>query len=151
MEPRTYRTGIGWLVFTVGVGAVMIALSIASMVIISFPDSGVQIRAPLWIGYLFFSLGIVMGAFIAVGMITNRVVLYPDAVEVACLFNKRRLERREIGAKMVMMTGCLTYVLYPWSKGKKKLSVGVVFPMDATFRDWMTGIPDADKAFFRGR
>jgi hypothetical protein len=151
MEPHVYRPGKGWLMFTVGVGVAMIILGIISITIISFPAPGVQVRAPIWIGYLFCSIAISMGGFIAAGMIANRVFLYTDAIEVAGLFNSRRLERREIGAKMVMAAGCLTYVLYPWSKDKKRLMVGVVFPLDAAFRDWMEGIPDADKAFFRGR
>lgn len=148
-----YRTGTFWRIFAYMVGTAMIALGLFMIVAITVPLSGIVIRPPIWVGYAIgysFGIGgIAFGTVIMVGIIKAQVILYPDAIEVAGLFMHRRLNRQDIAAKMVMFVGCTTYVLYSRDRKRRRLNVGVLFPMDETFRNWMSTIPDADRAFFR--
>jgi hypothetical protein len=96
---------------------------------------------------------IAIGSFIAMGMATNRVVLYPDAIEVGCIFPfaTRRMEKSAIAAKVPMFNKIPTYVLIPIDKKKTNLTVGIVFTEDEYFRDWMRTIPTVSAAHLNGR
>jgi hypothetical protein len=149
---RIYRTGVLWRIFASTVGTTMIGLGLFMIVAITVPLPGIVIRPPIWvgfvIGYSFAIAGIAFGTVIMVGLIKAQVILYPDAIEVAGLFTHRRVNRQDIAAKMVMFVGCTTYVLYPRDIKQRRLNVGVTFLMDESFRNWMSSIPDADRAFF---
>jgi hypothetical protein len=84
---------------------------------------------------------------------TGHIDLYPDEIVVgsALPFGNRRLERKEIAAKMVIPYYGKMYVLYPVRKSQKKLTVGIMGNEDEYFRQWMDSIPDADQKFLRGR
>jgi hypothetical protein len=93
------------------------------------------------------------GALMIISSITGHVDLYPDAIVVgsALPFWNRRLERKNIGAKMTMFIYVRTYVLYPRTRTQKPLRIGMMGSEDDYYRNWMESIPEADKEFFRKR
>jgi hypothetical protein len=145
MEPRVYRTGGGWRVFGIGFGAVMITIGVFLFATALFQHSSNFIAYPMG------ALAIYMGFCLAANAMAGRVVFYPDAIEVSNFFKSRRLNRDEIGAKTFWNASCPIYLLYPLSRDLKTLKVEAAFRQDATFKDWMAGIPDANKDFFRQR
>jgi hypothetical protein len=99
------------------------------------------------------TLGCGLGALMIISARTGRIDLYPDAIVVssALSFSDRRMERKDIAAKMVTFIYTKTYVLYPISKDQRKLTVGTIGNEDDYLREWMASIPDADKKFLRDR
>lgn len=144
---RIYRTSLRWRVATCVVTVPVIAGALFFLVAITVPLSGFEffIRPPRWAYYLFgYAIGLgAIGLFAAatVSMLRYRVVLSSDAIEVSGAFRRRSLRKSDILAKELMFFGCTTYVLYPHDKKQSPLQVGVVFPTDERFRDWMSDIP----------
>ena len=97
--------------------------------------------------------GVGGGALIIISSITGHVDLYPDAIVVgsALPFGNRRLERKDIGAKMTVFIYVPSYILYPRMKNQKPLRIGTMGSEDDYFRQWMDNIPNADREFFRRR
>ena len=141
MEPHVYRPGKGWVIFGVGFG---VACALLAAVLVATASGN-------FIAYPLAATALYMGFCAAANTIKSRVVLYPDAIEVSNFFRSQRFTRDEIGAKSFINVRLPTYFLYPWSKDVKKLKVEVAFPQDSIFQEWMASIPDADKAFLRGR
>ncbi len=88
-----------------------------------------------------------------ISSITGHVDLYPDAIVVgsALPFWNRRLERKDIGAKMTIFIYVRTYILYPRTRNQKPLRIGMMGSEDDYYRQWVESIPEADKEFLRKR
>jgi hypothetical protein len=151
MEPHIYKPGVSELTLCVGFGSLMVIGGVLGVVAFFIPPAGIHPENATWLWFLICFAAVGMGTLITVGATTYRVVLFADAIEVRGIFNRSRLERREIGAKMLIPFGTPFYVLYPWQKKQKRLRVGIPFHPDATFSDWMASIPNADKVFLRAR
>jgi len=156
-EPHVYRRSRGGRVFFVGVGAVLAFIGvffITAPVWCYFAD--IVPRGPLS-AFAFTTvlgcLGLSLGSVMVISTLTGQIDLYADAIEVrsALPFGNRRLERKDIAAKLTMFIYVPTYVLYPRRKDQKKLTVSVMGTEDDYYREWMAGIPDADREFFRSR
>src|SRR6266436_6031690 len=92
--------------------------------------------------FIIFCVGdILLGAWFIASAIKTCIALYPDKIEITGVLRKRRLLRKDIGAKMFLSLGCPTYNLIPWSKRQRSLRVGVMFQPDQEFKDWMNSIP----------
>lgn len=143
--------------FFVGVGAV---LAFIGVFFITAPVwcyfAGIVLRGPLS-AFAFTTvlgcLGLLLGSFMVVSTLTGRIDLYADAIEVHSVlpFGNRRLERKDIAAKLTTFIYVPTYVLYPRRKDQKKLTIGLMGTEDDYYRQWMAGIPDADREFSKSR
>lgn len=93
------------------------------------------------------------GAVMIISTIKGHLDLYPDAIETisGLPFWNRRLERKDIGAKMTTSIYVRTYILYPRTRKQRPLTIGMMGSEDEYYRQWMESIPEADKDFFRKR
>ncbi|HUK58715.1 MAG TPA: hypothetical protein VLV50_05740 [Stellaceae bacterium] len=158
LQPHVYRTPSAAKIFFVCFGSLLVAGGLFFF------------AAPIWTSLAgitprggaveAFALTTVLGccgfgtgALMIISSITGHVYLYPDAIVVgsALPFWNRRLERKDIGAKMTMFIYVRTYVLYPRTRNQKPLRVGVMGSEDDFYRQWMESIPEADKDFLRRR
>jgi hypothetical protein len=93
----------------------------------------------------------VLGTWFIVATMTSKIVLYPDAIEVASAFGRRRLECKEIRAKLKTIIYVPAFILYPNEIRAKPMMVAYPGKMDDYFFSWMADIPDADPEFLRSR
>jgi hypothetical protein len=149
MEGRVYRTDIKWLVLTVGAGCLLVLGGLAGIMGFRY---GLLNYLPTSVVVVFSIASIAMGGFMAIGMLTNRVVLNADEIEVGCIFPfaTRRMKKSAIAAKVSIVNTIQSYVLIPTDKKEKNLPVGIVFTEDEYFRDWMSTIPTVSAAHLNG-
>lgn len=153
MPTHIYRTNFFWTAFTALGGAAMTAGGVFCLVRTFLAhDPRYWGNLPLWSGYLIGVSLSAIGAWAVLGIVRWRVVLSPDTVEVAYPFSTLRLKRSDIVAKQLMPgVNPPTYAFYTRDSRQRSLKIGMQFPMDKMFRDWMESVPDADKAFFQER
>lgn len=152
METRVYRPSWGFRAFSIAVGTVCILSALGIMTAPLFARwSNVPYPWQLALYGLFF---VVMGIATLVAILTYRVELYSDAIEVrgGLWSNSRCLVRECIAAKeMPFVPYVKTYHLYAADLERRKLTVYVMFQEDAHFREWMDGIPVASDQFLNAR
>jgi hypothetical protein len=110
-------------------------------------------------GWSLFALGslyIAIGALIAIAIETHEAAYGSEGVEIRCAIPLPKwtgwMLRSDIAAKWNASIFALqpTYVLFPKEPNKKQLTIWVP-RRDDYFRNWIAGIPDADRQFVRNR
>jgi hypothetical protein len=158
LEPHIYKTPFAGRIVFISVGSLLIACGlffVATPIWASLAWIFIQ-GSKFW-AFAFTSVlgccGVGLGAALIIASITGHVDLYPDAIVVgsALPFGNRRLERKEIGAKMITFIYVTIYVLYPRARDQKPLRIGMQGSEDDYFREWMDSIPNADAEFLRRR
>lgn len=156
METHSYQVSAGWKMFAAmfGVGVTFFAGLFIWAVAYSEPGSmgAMGMAITYGFGFLLATLALLMAA----GIISNRLELSEDHIEIYGEINgrrllARRLERRDIAAKMFVPGAGSGYVLYPWRREQKKLPVSSIFASDDYLRRWIAAIPNADREFLRNR
>jgi hypothetical protein len=148
-DVRIYRQSLGWRVAAVAIATVTGCGGLWLMHWSFYLDSKL---AAGWALSTVGSLGIAEGAFVAIAMTTSKAIYYPDAVEIRCAIpfprSTGRMLRSDIAAKKNRSILMPTYLLYPKERSERKLFIWVPKENDY-FRNWIAGIPDADRQFFR--
>jgi hypothetical protein len=157
LVPHVYKTPLAAKILFISFGSIFLAIGVFFL------------GAPIWCSFaeiiprdpvVVFALttvlaccGIGVGVAMVVASIKRHIDLYPEAIVVdsGLPFGYRRLERKDIAAKMITFVYVPIYVLYPKMKGQRALRVGTTGSKDDYFRQWMDGIPNADKDFLRKR
>ena len=156
-KPHVYRTPRAARIFFVGFGSLFVVVGLFFFAAPIWSSlAGITLRDPIGAFTLTTVAGCCgfgIGALMIISSATGHVDLYPDAIVVgsALLFWNRRLERKDIGAKMTMFIYVRTYILYPRTRDQKPLRIGMMGSEDDYYRQWMESIPEADKEFFRKR
>lgn len=109
-----------------------------------------------WVLFTVASLYIAGGAFIAITTTTYEAVYDLAGVEIRCAIPFRGMHARWLRSdtaakKNVSILALMpAYVLYPRDRNAKKFLIWVP-KEDDYFRNWIAGIPDADRQYFRKR
>jgi hypothetical protein len=151
--PRIYRYGISLRAYLLLAGSVALIGGPAAMawvVLWSDPPPPNRFAAAIYGS----SLGIacmLMGAGFILAAIKQHIILYADAIETVGIFFRRKLRREDIGAKAISPGIIPSTVLIPWRKDQRRMQIENSFNIDEVYRQWIDGIPDADRDFFRDR
>jgi hypothetical protein len=87
---------------------------------------------------------VLLGGYLIVSMLSSKVILRADAIEVRNLLSSKTMLRQEImGRRFFFSTG--TIELIPREEYKKKLKVAFLTNPDAAFAAWFESIPDLDE------
>jgi hypothetical protein len=114
---------------------------------------------PSWLFFWTGLIGIACVGYLAIMATTYKAIYDSDAVEIRSalpfppsLWGRAtgRMLRSEVAAKKSFSIFMPTYVLYPKARKTRNLMIWVP-KEDDFFRDWIAGMPDADKQFFRNR
>lgn len=146
--PRAYRLG-----FSFRIAAILFAMSMAGASLFGIIYTTIvpsHIARPLVFAAVL-TLSLPLWAWAIASAIKSCVILDRDGIEVVSLFRTRRMERKDIGAKMYMFAGYPRYLLIPRSKKGRWLDVGLLFQTDETFKRWLASIPDVDREYLRNR
>lgn len=142
--PRTYAPSLGnraiWISFgglLVGVGILGVWYSLAAGDELGPKGPALMISLSL--------LFVLLGGYLILSMISSKVILRPDAVEVQNLFSSRTMLRGEIrGQRFLHNTS--TIELLPRDASQKKLKIAFFAIPDSLFAAWFSSIPDLDAA-----
>src|ERR1700724_1676913 len=99
-DVRIYPMGRVWYFVCMLVGVAMSGGGVFGAVYTIFVPTHI---AHPFIFIIFCLADIVLGAWLITSAVKPRVVLYPDKIEIIGAVRKRRLLRKEIGAKMFLM------------------------------------------------
>jgi hypothetical protein len=84
---------------------------------------------------------LLLGIYLIASMLSSKVILKPDAVEVRSLFSRQILLRQEImGRRFFFPTA--TMELIPRQNHAKKFKIAILADPDAAFAAWFESIPD---------
>lgn len=93
------------------------------------------------LSFLFFLLGSYLLTFV----VTSKVILRSDSIELKDILTSRALQRTDIaGRRMVPTRYNSTLVLVPHLTDQKKLRIPLYVEIDPAFQDWLNTIPDLD-------
>jgi hypothetical protein len=161
-EVRIYRQGLWWRVTGLVLAFVSACGGFLLMYWSVFTDIG---SIPGWHTAPWFVLTVgLLGVALALfctAVTTIKAIYDSDAVEIRGVIpfpwwmgrsRTGRMLRSDIGAKKRIGFFFLppTYVLYPRARNKWTLTIWIP-KEDDYFRNWIAGIPDADRQFFRNR
>lgn len=138
--PRTYVPSLFNRVVFISFGGLLVGG--ASFLILYLGVAGDQLgpKGPAVI----VSLGLVLallGIYLIVNMLTSRVILGPDAIEVRSFLTRQRMLRQEItGRRFFLASG--TIELIPRNSDKKKLKVAYLTNADDQFSAWFESLPE---------
>jgi hypothetical protein len=157
-DARIYGQHLGWRIVAIAIATVA---GCCGLWLLHWSFYADYMNSKLAVGWAMSTLGslyIAFGAVMAIAMTTLKAVYGPEGVEVRCAipfpgWNGLML-RDDIAAKANISINVLmlmpTYVLYPKEWNKKKLTIWVP-KEDDYFRNWIAGIPNADRQFIRNR
>jgi hypothetical protein len=152
---------LGWRVAAIGLAALMGCCGLLLIYWSIFVDTR-PFPVPSWMLFLTGLFGIAEIAYLAILTTTFKASYDSDAVEIRCAVpfppswwgrTTGRMLRSDVAAKKKFGIGSIfmpTYVLYPKARNEKNLVIWAR-KEDEYFRNWIAGIPDANKQFFRNR
>jgi hypothetical protein len=146
--PRTYEVALGWKLFLIPSGILFTLAGIGGIVFLLHSLSN-NTNRPVWaivfLGVLSAAFA-VLGAYAALSVLSYRVTLTADGIEVVEPFRRRRLLTREIQGLRTVRTqqGPPTIVLVPNDRKAKKLKISLVLNRDRAFEEWYARLTDLD-------
>jgi hypothetical protein len=148
---------LGWRFANLAIAALMACDGLAFVYLSFFTNARRLIPIPVWVIVTLCLLSIAMVAFLVTMTLSFKAIYDSEAVEIRCAIplprlwlrfrQTGRMLRSEIAAKNKFINFMPTYVLYPKDRNQKKLAIWVP-KEDDYFRDWIAGIPDADRRPF---
>lgn len=155
MDVRIYRLSRGWRILAVLFGVCGVALGATGLYVTLDPGPSFE-YVHAWPLLLLAIFEIAMALAFSVGLLTTRVELAPDRIEIyAHLFSRKLLRRcllkTDIGAKKFVPLYGGAYYLYPRSRHQRRLAVSLNCVDEQIFRAWIDGIPNVSRSFLQGR
>lgn len=141
---RTYTASIGWKIFAYLLGG---GIAIAGLLGAWYFGTGHEMRSVREaIGFSVLSLMFcLLGAYTMISVLTFRVTLRPESVEMKACFSAKTMQRRQIaGYRLIPTRNVDTLVLVPSTRESKKLRIPVFMKIDSAFEEWLDRIPNLD-------
>jgi hypothetical protein len=144
LYPRTYKASTGYLLF-LGVASFLCALGgIAGIIYFGTGHEMTSVRSESILVVLC-SLFLLLGIYLISAVLTSRLILGPDFIEVKDFLSSKLLRRSAIAGYRILPTQYIsTLVLQPKAAGLKKLKIPLFFRTDGAFGEWFIGIPNLD-------
>jgi hypothetical protein len=149
--PRTYRASLGWKLLLVPIGVLFGLAGIAGIAFALWSlmhDRSAQILAMVLLAAICAAFAC-LGVYTALSVLTYRVTLRVDGIEVIEPFRRRRLLRRDIRGRHTLSTQPPILVLVPNDAKAKKLKVSLMLDTDRAFDDWCGRVTDLDRKELR--
>jgi len=145
LYPRTYKPSTGYLLFLSTVGALCAAGGIAGIIYFGTGHEMTTMQSQLiliGLSLLFLLLGI----FLIGSVLTSRLIVSADSIELKYLFSSKLLRRSDIlGYRILPTQHISTLVFQPKATEQKKLKIPLYFRTDGAFGQWFIDIPNLDR------
>jgi hypothetical protein len=144
LYPRTYRVSMRNRVVYIFLGALVAAFGFAGAV---YFGTGHETKSTgetamlVAVCFAFVALGVVLILY----MLTTKVVLAADAIELRDFLQSRKLRYEDIaGRRMIAAHSASTLVLLPKRAGAKRVKITQLIQMDSLSLAWLSTLPDLD-------
>jgi hypothetical protein len=143
--PRTYALSVPgkWLVSVLGL--VMVSLSLAGAIFLSFGDQG---RNPAGSAILLMVCAVfaLMGIYLLAVALFYRVILQADSIQVFEIYRRSSVSRLQIEGRshFAYGQGMTAWVLVPKPGSGGKIKLSNFLKTDKDFRAWIQSLPDLD-------
>jgi hypothetical protein len=144
LYPLTFKPSAGYLLLLLTIGLLCAAGGIAGTVYFGTGHEMTSLRSQLTFVVLSF-LFLLLGVYLIVAVLTSRLILGPDFIEVKDFLSSKLLRRSDIAGYRILPTQYIsTLVFQPKATEQKKLKIPLYFHTDASFGGWFIGIPNLD-------
>lgn len=142
--PRTYRVSTGNRVLYSVLGAVVLAGGLAGMWYFGTGHEAETATEALALAAVCFAF-VLLGAALILYMLTTRIVLSADAIELCDFLRARKLRRDDIaGRRLVDAQYVSVLSLIPKRAGAKPLKITQIMRTDPALEAWVATLPDLD-------
>jgi hypothetical protein len=145
LYPRVYKPSTGYLLF-LGTASFLCAMGgIAGIIYFGTGHEMTSLRSQSILVVLC-SLFLLLGIYLISAVLTSRLILGPDFIEVKDFLSSKLLRRSDIAGYRILPTQYIsTLVFQPTPAERKKLKIPLFFRTDAAFGEWFLGIPNLDR------
>jgi hypothetical protein len=145
LYPRTYKSSTGYVLFLGTASCLCAAGGIAGMI---YFGTGHEVKGPrdefMLVGLS--ALFLLLGIFLMGSVLTSRLILSADSIELKYLVSSKLFRRSDIAGFRILPTQYIpTLVLQPKSAEQKKLKIPLYFRTDEAFAEWFIDIPNLDR------
>jgi len=136
LYPRTYKPSTGYLLFLVTVGLLCAAGGIAGIIYFGTGHEMTSMRSQFALVVLSF-LFLLLGIYLIAAVLTSRLILGPDFIEVKDFISSKVFYRSDIAGYRILPTQYIsTLVFQPKAAERKKLKIPLYFRTGHAFREW---------------
>jgi len=144
LYPRTYKPSTGYVLFLGTASGLCAAGGIAGMI---YFGTGHEVKGPrdefMLVGLS--ALFLLLGLFLIASVLTSRLIVSADSIELKYLASSKLLRRSDIAGYRILPTQYIsTLVFQPKTAERKKLKIPLYFRTDAAFGEWFIDIPNLD-------
>jgi len=145
LYPRTYKPSTGYLFFLGSASLLCAAGGIAGVL---YFGTGHEVKSSrdqfMLVGLS--SLFLLLGIFLISSVLTSRLIVSADSIELKYLVSSKLFRRSDIAGFRILPTQYIpTLVLQPKSAEQKKLKIPLYFRTDEAFAEWFTDISNLDR------
>jgi hypothetical protein len=145
LYPRTYRPSTRYLLFLGTVSCLCAAGGIAGILYFGTGHEMTSVRSQVALVVLSF-LFLLLGAYLISAVLTSRLILGPDFIQVKDFLTSKLLRRTDIAGYRILPTQHIsTLVFQPKDAQQKKLNIPLYFRSDQAFAEWFLDIPNLDR------
>jgi len=144
LYPRAYKPSTGYLLFLGAVGCVCCAGGIAGIIYFGAGHEMENDRQKfIFVGLS--ALFLLLGIYLIGAVLTSRLILGPDFIEVKDFLSSKLLHRSDVAGFRILPTQYIsTLVFQPRAAERKKLKIPLYFRTDRAFGQWFIDIPNLD-------
>lgn len=148
LYPRTYGSSTGYLLFLGTVSCLCAAGGIAGIIYFGTGHEMTSLRSQFTLVALSF-LFLLLGIYLITAVLTSRLILGPDFIEVKDFLSSKLLRRSDIAGFRILPTQYIsTLVFQPKDAQRKKLKIPLYFRTDEAFALWFIDVPNLDREEF---
>jgi len=145
LYPRTYKPSTGYLLFLGTVSCLCAAAGIAGIIYFGTGHEMTSMRSQFALVVLSF-LFLLLGVYLISAVLTSRLILGPDFIEVKDFLSSKVFYRSDIAGYRILPTQYIsTLVFQPKAAERKKLKIPLYFRTDDAFGEWFIDIPNLDR------
>ncbi len=144
LYPRKYRVSARSRAVYLLLGGVVAAAGLAGMWYFATGHESKTAEEAMMLTAVCFAF-VILGGVLILYMLTSKIVLYADAVEVRDFLLVRKLRREDIaGRRLIDGHYVSVLALVPKRAEAKKLKITQIMQTDAVFDAWVATLPDLD-------
>ena len=148
LYPRSYRPSTGYLLFLGAASCLCAAGGIAGIIYFGTGHEVKSSREEIMLVGLS-SLFLLLGILLIGSVLTSRLILSADSIELKYLVSSKLFRRSDIAGFRILPTQYIsTLALQPKSAEQKKLKIPLYFRTDEAFGGWFVDIPNLDREEF---
>jgi hypothetical protein len=141
-EPRIYRPGPGWTALLAIVGLFVMGCGVA--IVLQTAGAGARDSHTVALLAGFATLCVMMGLYLVLYVVENRIRLFPDRIEFQHVLHTRTIHREDIAGWRFQQSSQSSSLVFQL-RGGGYVRVPTFFQFDSAFLRWRDSLPNLDE------